>query len=98
VIRRSPIKKRKKRARVLWRSGRVILDAKGMAELREQVYERSLGRCENCGVPTYYQSGHLHHVKHRSAGGSDTLENSLWLCVDCHVAHHNGKGSVRVNG
>lgn len=52
-----------------------------MAELRELVDRRALGRCEACRV--HYlascngRSEHPHHVHPTGTGGPDTLENLL---------------------
>lgn len=96
MIRRTRIKPTAKRARVSWRSGKVRLDGAGMRELRGEVFRRAGGRCENtvkgsrCNQQAGWYDGELHHIVHRSRGGSDTLENSCWTCWDCHHAHHNG--------
>ena len=38
-----------------------------------------------CGVNTYAPP---HHVIKRSQGGSDTMDNLITLCTDCHTKEH----------
>src|SRR5581483_2712857 len=95
-LKRSWIRRKPKRARVLWRSGRVILDAAGMRELRETVFARSGGRCENCRTKITWEWFELHHLIHRSRGGSDDERNCAAYCRTCHAAAHgNGPASDR---
>ena len=92
-LKRSWIKVKKRRRRVLWRSGRIIEDAAGMASLRLEVFRRANGRCEVCGRFAKWQGiggGELAHIVARGRGGSDTAENLLWKCRGCHRADHPG--------
>lgn len=94
-LKRSAIKKVSKRNRVL-KSGRVILDAAGMANLRMEAYERSGGVCEchlvegtkKCGKFVHWHYGQLHHRIYRSSGGSDTIENVAFIRPECHEYIH----------
>jgi 5-methylcytosine-specific restriction endonuclease McrA len=65
-----------------------------MAQLRAAAYHRSQGICE-CG--TYecqaqpqrlrrvnWFDGQLHHIVSRARGGSDELDNVLFVTRDCH--------------
>lgn len=92
-IRRSPIKKRPRRVGriVLWRTGRVIEDAAGMATLRKETYHRAGGICEcsllrggQCKQRVSWSDGQMHHIISRSHGGSDILDNTAWLSRQCH--------------
>jgi len=93
-MKRSPLKRKRrlrpkrKRARMLWRTGRVMLDAQGMADLRSAVFARSGGRCEQCGRRISWARFHLHHKRKRSQGGSDSEENCTALCLVCHGREH----------
>ena len=80
-----------KKSRILWRSGRVIKKGKDMRELRKQAFERCEGYCENpqCKTRIFEQTAQLHHVRHKSLGGSDVLENVQMLCKPCHMKAHN---------
>jgi 5-methylcytosine-specific restriction endonuclease McrA len=50
-------------------------------------YERDGWACRHC----HERSGlHPHHVRYKSKGGADTLDNLLTLCAGCHRAHHDG--------
>jgi 5-methylcytosine-specific restriction endonuclease McrA len=94
VLKRSLIKKKKKKTTVSWRSGKIRLDAKGIEALRIAVYQRSGGRCENvingkrCIVPFHFLTFEMHHLQHRSLGGSDSMDNASALCTRCHSDHH----------
>ena len=75
ALRRTPVRRRSKAA-----SGRPALSP---ADWRARVAElRDLagGRCEVCPAP----GRDPHHVKKRSAGGSDSLHNLVFLCRRCH--------------
>ena len=100
AMKRTPIKRKAKRARTT-KSGRVILDAKGMKALREAVFERADGRCQcvlvlkqntACNYRCPNLATAMHHVVYRSHGGSDSLDNCLALCKQCHDDIHAGKG------
>lgn len=54
-------------------------------EIRKQVYERSNGVCEWCNSQRATQ---MHHKKYRSAGGLDTGDNLIHVCVECHIKLH----------
>lgn len=92
---------RRVKAGVQWRSGRIRLSPKKMGDLRSLVFLRAMSQCERiidgkrCGRVAYWDweswnGGELHHVIHRSQGGSDTEENCEWWCRQCHWDHHNG--------
>jgi 5-methylcytosine-specific restriction endonuclease McrA len=93
-LKRSWIKKKPKKAKTSWRSGKIRLDARGMEDLRLAAYQRSGGRCESvkqgkrCGKPFHYLTFELHHLQHRSLGGSDVLQNVACLDAKCHSDHH----------
>lgn len=69
-------------------------------ELRADLYARDGGCCRACGAPVDLDAGlarnaaHAHHLRHRSLGGSDTLENLVLLDAPCHRAHHDGRLSI----
>jgi 5-methylcytosine-specific restriction endonuclease McrA len=52
--------------------------------LRSLVAVRDKHRCRACGAP----AKDVHHVKFRSAGGTDRLENLALLCRCCHAELH----------
>lgn len=57
--------------------------------VRRQIFDRSGGNCERCGVLTV-GNYNIHHRRPRGAGGSrreDTNQaaNGLFLCAGCHL-------------
>jgi len=67
-----------------------IIRLKGQAyrKLQRQVLERDEFRCQTCGK--YVEDGvPPHHVRYRSQGGSDTMENLKTLCMKCHEKTHH---------
>ena len=57
-------------------------------ELKRAVWQRDGYRCQECGVAVAVENGCLpqtHHIKPRSAGGTDDLENLTTLCLCCHA-------------
>jgi hypothetical protein len=100
-LKRSWLKRKPRKARVSWRSGKIRLDALGMGLLRLEVFARSenrhRNRCENkledgarCQHTIFWGTFHLHHIVSRGRGGSDTDENTMALCPGCHFDSHNG--------
>lgn len=51
-----------------------------LEKIRPKVIERDHGKCILCGVP--YEE--VHHIKYRSAGGKNNIENLCCLCWHCH--------------
>lgn len=53
------------------------------------VFERDNYCCQYCNQqqPPEQHSLHCHHVKHKSQGGLDTLENLKTACWKCHGDH-----------
>lgn len=49
---------------------------------------RDLHRCRICFTRNNL---HLHHVKYRSSGGSDTPDNLITLCMEHHAEMHSDK-------
>ena len=48
------------------------------------------GLCILCGCPMDMETGwHDHHIVHRAAGGSDSLENRVLLHPNCHTQVHS---------
>lgn len=50
-------------------------------------------RCENpkCENKEKNPALHVHHIKHRGAGGDDVDENLVLLCWQCHNLAHSGQ-------
>ncbi|MFC1804303.1 MrcB family domain-containing protein [Candidatus Omnitrophota bacterium] len=58
---------------------------------------RAKGKCELCDQPAPFLSRHgkpfleCHHIKERAEGGTDTINNAVALCPNCHrKMHHLG--------
>jgi len=93
-IRRTPLrpKPREHKESAPWRAPKVRLSGPEMGELRQNVFARSEGRCENsisperdrCPARIYWGSFHLAHIVSRGRGGSDSRENTLACCPECH--------------
>ncbi|HEC60899.1 MAG TPA: HNH endonuclease [bacterium] len=58
-------------------------------KLQQSVVERDRESCRVCDKHTVYLNG-VHHVKPLARGGSDTKENMVLLCLDCHDGFHRG--------
>ncbi len=52
---------------------------------RLRALQRDGGRCRLCGAT---ESLSIHHVRPRSLGGSDQVENLATVCLACHEAMH----------
>jgi len=51
-------------------------------ELKEQVRKEQEGRCDWCGKKV--KKLQIHHIIPQRMKGSDTRENAVGLCEDCH--------------
>jgi RNA-directed DNA polymerase len=81
--------KKERRESLPWKPRRIREDAAGMWKLRHEAYERSNGKCEcGCGERVDWYSGHLHHIVSRARGGSDEMDNLLFITPDCHKNMH----------
>ena len=98
-LKRAWLRPKKRKSRVLWRTGRVVLDSAGRIMLRGKAFRRSKGFCEcwratgkkPCGLRVEWQgpfAGHLHHIKFLSHGGSDAMRNLAFIASVCHEAIH----------
>ena len=86
------------------KSGRVILGRKEYKELDVQCWERDRGECQIrhnepnslCwGLLPEVSTRWLDHIKKRSQGGSDTLENVRLACPPCHDWADNQGGKLQ---
>ena len=69
----------------------IRLKVKAYTALRKTLHKRANGGCEMCGRWAPLNIGHVHHIKTRGAGGDDVVENTKWLCGECHRAIHDGR-------
>jgi len=56
-------------------------------KVREAIYERDKGLCQECGRP----GTEVHHCVFRSAGGRGVFTNGVLLCSRCHMKVHQVK-------
>lgn len=86
-MKRSPIR-RKTRLRSKRQkpgvTGRPSLDAEPWKRLKWDLYHRAGGRCEHPGCRTATGPLDPHHLRKRSQGGEDTLDNLVLLCRKHH--------------
>jgi 5-methylcytosine-specific restriction endonuclease McrA len=62
-------------------------------EVSRAVYTRDDWHCRYCNRN---ESLTPHHVVYQSAGGGDTLDNLVTLCIKCHNDVHEGRLTVVV--
>jgi 5-methylcytosine-specific restriction protein A len=71
-------------------------------EVRAYVLDLANGHCEACGKEGPFRDlkGRLylevHHVCQLAHGGSDTHDNAVSLCPNCHRAFHHGASAVEL--
>ena len=70
---------------VRFRKTAVRLDPKGYRTLRRQILQRDGWRCQICGT---MQRLEVHHLEFRSHSGSDSEQNLITLCAECHEQTH----------
>lgn len=91
---KKPNPKRKQPRRV---RGRERLNAAGMQQLRYEAYKRSRGACEfvwdgvRCNARIDWESMQLCHKQH-GPRKTDTIDEVLAGCADCHQRSHNCAG------
>lgn len=68
----------------------------GYANAREHALVRDKYTCQCCGKRNCRVEAH--HVIFRSNGGSDSLDNLITLCEDCHKAVHLGEVDLKLKG
>jgi len=62
-----------------------MLSAKIPTATRREVYRREGYACALCERPGVI---HIHHVRPRSLGGTNELDNLIALCPVCHAIAH----------
>ena len=70
---------------------KVKLSQKQWDELKVRFYHANDGICEECSRPCpTIEDSDIHHIKAREAGGDDSDNNLIFLCVGCHRRKHKG--------
>jgi hypothetical protein len=67
----------------------------GFENVKAYILSRDSYKCQ-CGKKGCSDKLHVHHVKYRSNGGSDTPNNLITLCEKHHKALHAGKFELNV--
>ena len=65
---------------------RLRIDPDLYDQLRNQVLRRDGWRCQACGTMSNLE---VHHKEFRSHSGTDSDENLITLCNNCHSALHH---------
>lgn len=71
----------------------------GWENLKAYAKWRDGSKCRVCGKSPRTDSSvrlEVHHVRRRADGGSDTKDNVVTLCHECHEAHHQKKKVLRL--
>lgn len=92
-LKRQDDKAAKRKAKTLAQRKAKEAERQAWLRMRMRIYERDKGQCRVCGKPLKFASGdwdqaHTHHIVYRSAGGPDTSENLVVLCMKEHEAEH----------
>ena len=70
----------------------------GWENLKAYARWRDGYKCRVCGRSPRSDSNvrlEVHHVRRRADGGSDTPDNVVTLCEECHKAHHRGEKALK---
>jgi hypothetical protein len=66
---------------------------KGFYNVKAYILNRDEYRCQKC--KTKKGKLHVHHIVFRSNGGTDTPDNLITLCEECHTKLHNGEFIIK---
>ena len=64
-------------------------DGAGFYNIKSAVLHRDDYKCQICG--NKHDRLEIHHIKFRSHGGSNCMDNLVALCSECHSKVHNGE-------
>lgn len=65
--------------------GHEFLFGEDVRERRQQLYQKTGGRCEKCDWFTGWAAGHMHHKQGGLVGRCTCMHNLEWLCAECHL-------------
>lgn len=68
---------------------------KGFYNLKAYILSRDNYKCQSKQKVKHSEKLHVHHIIFRSKGGTDTPENLITLCEDCHKNLHAGKFGLK---
>jgi hypothetical protein len=77
--------------------GRRVIDmfyGEAVGMIRHTVFIRSQGFCEGCAAPVTESTGHMHELLHRGKGGEISMDNSVFICADCHKFAHKDRSPI----
>lgn len=57
-------------------------------QARADAISRDGAKCAECGATERLE---VHHIKYRSQGGTDELNNLITLCAHCHAEKHKAE-------
>ena len=63
---------------------------KEFENVREYILYRDNHTCQCCKGKSKDKRLNIHHIKHRSKGGSNKQDNLITLCETCHKLYHKG--------
>jgi len=69
-------------------SGHAYLFGNDVTMRRHEVYERDLGKCQDCGKRALWDEGEMNHIQGGLVGRCTCMHNLEWLCKPCHRARH----------
>lgn len=69
--------------------------ARAVHLIRDQVWWRTGGECQDCGDTVPLEAMHMHEKIHRGQGGEISLDNSVCLCAKCHLDIEHGNRKPR---
>lgn len=76
-----------------------ITQYKRVTAVKSWVLQQAQGKCESCDQPAPFNGSdgepflEVHHVRQLADNGSDTVENAVALCPNCHREAHYGENS-----
>ena len=71
----------------------------GWENLKAYAKWRDGYKCRVCGASSRKDPNvklEVHHINRRADGGTDTPDNVVTLCHDCHEAHHKGERKLKL--
>ncbi|WQJ53426.1 MAG: HNH endonuclease [Wendovervirus sonii] len=67
-------------------------DTFGFENKRQYILHRDGFKCQHCGCKNHLE---VHHIKFKSQGGTNDINNLITLCHDCHHKLHENKFKIK---